>query len=309
MNRNAKNSFMKISGAISAYRSATVETLTRYRDADERAKLDAAKYKDEQTIYAEKHSALVADARRDLALARTKLGENIDAEIDALRGMLREHIAIRPGSIFTDTLRCYADFDLQPTETELSALLELNGGTTLGLQMLNKTLEKVNSPYRIEFSNATDYEKDLAALEGLIELSVCYAPVELHSLNCDIYTDEPRYRGGVDTGEKWGNTSLIIRSTMFESAAENVGAMAERWTAEVVPSVKQIKSYKPVKDDNGEEISAEDQFNADREATAKAATVTTAPDVSKARQMGHDRAQADAKAREIVSAFAKGATV
>ena len=297
MNRNAKTAFTTIQGAATAYRAAVAEILVKYRDADERAKLDAAKYKDEQTIYAEKHSALVADARQQLDAARDKLGEIVKGEVDTLRGVLKDHVCIRPGNLFSDALRCYVDYDLQPTATEIEAMMELNGGTMLGLRMMNAALEKVHSDFRIEYTDATAFERDISNLCGLAERALCYAPEGCHHEICQLYADSPRLRGGFDLGEKWSSTSLITQKMIFESAVDGLDAMSERWSAETVPSIKQLEDF--YKDN--EDATAAEQFIADREAVADAATVTTTPDITKARQM----AQINTKAREILSAYSE----
>lgn len=302
MNRNAKNSFMKISGAISAYKAATVEILTRYRDADERAKRDAAQYKDEDQRYQEAKAALVAGARQELDAARARMGEIIKAEVDNLRGVLKDHVIIRPNPVFTDVLKSYTDFDLQPTETEIKAMLELSGGAALGLKMMNAALEKVHSDYRIEYTDVTAFERDIAYLAGLAERALCYAPEGCHHEICQLYADSPRLRNGIDLGEKWSSTSLITQKMIFESAVDGLDAMSERWSAETVPSIKQLEDF--YKDN--EDATAAEQFIADREAVADAATVTTTPDITKARQMGHDRAEANRAARDVVQMYADG---
>lgn len=299
MNRKAKISFTRIEGAATAYRAAVVEILTAYREKDARAKADAAAYKDEDQRYAEAKAAIVTDTRRQLDNARAKLTETVKGEVDALRGLLREHVSIRPTGLFGDALKFYGDYGLQPTETEIAALLELNGGASLGLRALSAVLEKVQSPLRIEYTTTDQFERDLADLGKLGEWAACYAPLQLHHEICQLYVNTPNLRNGIDVGDKWGSVSLMVQSQLFESAIDDLRAMSERWSTETVPSITQLKDYK-----NGEDASAAELFIADREAVTNAAKVSKDADgESIAARIAQEQARADKRAAEILNLY------
>ena len=299
MNRKAKISFTRIEGAATAYRAAVVEILTAYREKIARAKTDATQYKDELTRYAEAKASIVSDTRRRLDEARSKLTETVKGEIETLRGLLHEHVSIRPTSIFSDTLKSYADFDLQPTETEIAALLKLNGGASLGLRALNSVLKKVQSPFRVDYTRTDQFERDLADLDKLGEQAACYAPLELYHEIIELYANTPNLRNGIDVGDKWGSVSLMVQSQLFESAIDDLRAMSERWSAEVVPSVTRLKDYKDT-----ENASAAEQFIADREAVTNAAKVSKDADGEiAAARIAEERAKADRRAAEILNLY------
>ena len=299
MNRKAKLSFTAIKAAATSYRAAVVEALTDFRKADERAKADAAQYKNETERYAEAKASIVSDTRRRLDEARSRLTESVKSEIETLRGVLREHVAIRPTDLFTSALKCYADFGLQPTETEIAALLELNGGASLGLRALSATLEKVQSPLRIEYTTTDQFERDLADLGKLGDQAACYAPLAFHRENCLLYANTPNLRNGIDTGDRWSSVTLTIQSQLFESAIDDLKAMSERWSTETVPSITQLKNYK-----DGENSSAAEQFIADREAVTNAAKVSKDADgESIAARIAQEQAKADKRAAEILNLY------
>lgn len=306
MNRNAKMAFTKIQGSVSSYRAATVEILSNFKKADETARRDSEQYKNEKERYAESHAALVASTMQRLDEARAKLSENIQSEIGTLRGELRDHLIARPNPIFTEMLKSYRNFNLKPTKTELAALLELNSGNALGLRLLNSTLEAVDSQFRIDCATAEGFEKDLDRLAGLAEQATAYSPVELHHEICRVYDGTPRLRNGRNMGETWDSPALSARRVFFESSISGLSDMEKRWSMETVPSVKQIENYKPTKDEDGTEVSAAEQYIADREATADAAAVVKADtSASRGRAIGQQRAQELNKAAETLARYTR----
>lgn len=301
MNRKAKGSFIRIQGAAAAYKAAVVEAMREYRAEEERARQDAAQYKDEETRFAEAKAGIVSATRRRLDTAREKLTENVNAEMDSLRGVLRDHAIVQPAPVYVEKLKSYADFNLKPTETEISALLELNGGAALGLRMLNATLEKVHSPYRIDCTDVATFERDIAALGKLGDQAVAYAPLDFHRDMCRLYEGTPRLINGTNFGYKWDSISLIVQTQLFEAAVDGLESMAERWSAETVPSITQLQE---IYSDSTDATAAE-QYDADREAVTDAAQIVEDEDAGTryAAELAKTVAQADQRAKEVLAHY------
>ena len=197
----------------------------------------------------------------------------ISAEIDGLRDEAFQHIASRPNAAFLDCLKVYNDFGIQPSKFEVEGLLKQNGGNTLGIRAINRLLEKTDSKFRVEAPDGATFEKDLAALERLSKGNFKYSPKEFHTEMTAIYRDTPRLfsrddGSTYDAGYQWDGVSLIAASVDFENKIAALDSMGERWSKAVLPSMAQVKEYKPQTDKDGKTITAAEQFIADRKSTA-----------------------------------------
>lgn len=301
MNQLNKSRFDRIKRAMESYKTDVKTALARYRvDAEE-----AKQFKDETGYIA----AAKTNARNAINKAEHTLTSAVSGEVDGLHDELLQHMTTRPAAAFLDALRVYADFSITPEKIEVEALIKQNGGNALGVRAINRVLEQTDAAYRVEAPDSAQFEADIAALERLAQGGIRYAPEGYHTELTAIYKDTPRLvirddGSTYDAGYRWDSVSLITATASFNSQLATVDEMAGRWTDNVLPSFGQVKDYKPRQNESGETISAAQQFVEDYEATADATTVTTTPDISRAREMGHDRAQANAKAREIVNHYA-----
>ena len=298
MNRKNKNSFERIQGAVSSYQSSVKEALFRFRQADTQAKEDSKQYVDAEGRYQAQRTELVNTARQSIESAKELFNKTVKTEIGELSRELGSHTMNRPSPALLDNLRTFRDFNLQPSKSDISALLEMAGGNTLGLRAINSVLKATKSPLRVVFPDTETFEKDLEALEKLTDESAVWTPIDFHHEGCAIYGGQPRPNY---PGSTWGNTSLTIARAAYESQLKGLSDMSGRWVNDIIPSIAQVKElYKDSED-------AAEQYLADRQATGASATVepNKAEAIEHAETMARQRTEADNRAREVLSNYQK----
>ena len=298
MNRKNKNSFERIQGAVSSYQSSVKEALFRFRQADTQAKEDSKQYVDAEGRYQAQRTELVNTARQSIESAKELFNKTVKTEIGELSRELGSHTMNRPSPALLDNLRTFRDFNLQPSKSDISALLEMAGGNTLGLRAINSVLKATKSPLRVVFPDTETFEKDLEALEKLTDESAVWTPIDFHHEGCAIYGGQPRPNY---PGSTWGNTSLTIARAAYESQLKGLSDMSGRWVNDIIPSIAQVKElYKDSED-------AAEQYIADRQATGASATVepNKAEAIEHAETMARQRAEADNRAREVIGHYQK----
>ena len=298
MNRKNKNSFERIQGAVSSYQSSVKEALFRFRQADTQAKEDSKQYVDAEGRYQAQRTELVNTARQSIESAKELFNKTVKTEIGELSRELGSHTMNRPSPALLDNLRTFRDFNLQPSKSDISALLEMAGGNTLGLRAINSVLKATKSPLRVDFPDTETFEKDLEALEKLTDESAVWTPIDFHHEACAVYGGQPRPNY---PGSTWGNTSLTIARAAYESQLKGLSDMSGRWVNDIIPSIAQVKElYKDSED-------AAEQYIADRQATGASATVepNKAEAIEHAETMARQRAEADNRAREVIGHYQK----
>ena len=298
MNRKNKNSFERIQGAVSSYQSSVKEALFRFRQADTQAKEDSKQYVDAEGRYQAQRTELVNTARQSIESAKELFNKTVKTEIGELSRELGSHTMNRPSPALLDNLRTFRDFNLQPSKSDISALLEMAGGNTLGLRAINSVLKATKSPLRVVFPDTETFEKDLEALEKLTDESAVWTPIDFHHEACAVYGGQPRPNY---PGSTWGNTSLTIARAAYESQLKGLSDMSGRWVNDIIPSIAQVKElYKDSED-------AAEQYLADRQATGASATVepNKAEAIEHAETMARQRTEADNRAREVLSNYQK----
>ena len=298
MNRKNKISFERIQGAVSSYQSSVTEALLHFRQADAQAKEDSKQYVDAEGRYQAQRTELVNTARQSIESAKELFNKTVKTEIGELSRELGSHTMNRPSPALLDNLRTFRDFNLQPSKSDISALLEMAGGNTLGLRAINSVLKATKSPLRVVFPDTETFEKDLEALEKLTDESAVWTPIDFHHEGCAIYGGQPRPNY---PGSTWGNTSLTIARAAYESQLKGLSDMSGRWVNDIIPSIAQVKElYKDSED-------AAEQYIADRQATGASATVepNKAEAIEHAETMARQRTEADNRAREVLSNYQK----
>ena len=298
MNRKNKISFERIQGAVSSYQSSVTEALLHFRQADAQAKEDSKQYVDAEGRYQAQRTELVNTARQSIESAKELFNKTVKTEIGELSRELGSHTMNRPSPALLDNLRTFRDFNLQPSKSDISALLEMAGGNTLGLRAINSVLKATKSPLRVVFPDTETFEKDLEALEKLTDESAVWTPIDFHHEGCAIYGGQPRPNY---PGSTWGNTSLTIARAAYESQLKGLSDMSGRWVNDIIPSIAQVKElYKDSED-------AAEQYLADRQATGASATVepNKAEAIEHAETMARQRAEADNRAREVIGHYQK----
>ena len=298
MNRKNKISFERIQGAVSSYQSSVTEALLHFRQADAQAKEDSKQYVDAEGRYQAQRTELVNTARQSIESAKELFNKTVKTEIGELSKELGSHTMNRPSPALLDNLRTFRDFNLQPSKSDISAMLEMAGGNTLGLRAINSVLKATKSPLRVVFPDTETFEKDLEALEKLTDESAVWTPIDFHHEGCAIYGGQPRPNY---PGSTWGNTSLTIARAAYESQLKGLSDMSGRWVNDIIPSIAQVKElYKDSED-------AAEQYIADRQATGASATVepNKAEAIEHAETMARQRTEADNRAREVLSNYQK----
>ncbi len=294
MNRVTKSAFDRIKSAASSYQEEVTHALTEYKNAEKRARADSEQYKDAESKYNALQGVAAQTAKNVISTAEAAFTGNVSAELKVLHEALSEHLTARPSPAFLDALRVYKDFDIVPSKTELSALLEQAHGNPLALKAIGATLDSVKSPYRIEYTTTADFEKDLAALETLTRPGNLWSPIEMHSEATRLFSGQAvnYYRpdgSSYQTGQRVDGTHMMLRRSAFEQTVKGLDDMAERWANDVVPSVKQAKDYKPKTNEHGEEITAAEQYIKDRESTGSGVQISDDSAMRRAVEIASER--------------------
>lgn len=299
MNKYVKDTFDSIKREEASFRQSVESALWDYRRAMEKAKSDAEAYKDEAAFLAGKKAAARREAQTAIRLAENAFTIAVDVAVKSLRDDLHQHLTTRPSAAFIDALRLYYDFNIRPSHAEISALMEQNGGCTLGYRALNRTLEKTGAEWRVDAPDSTTYESDLAALERLAEGHLMCAPREYYHEASAVFEGEPRpYRrtdgSYADIGYKWDYISVLTASSSYEGQIKALDDMSNRWSSTVLPSLKHITAYKDTTDpETGETVTAAQQMAQDIKATAAAPEIE--PSMTAGEQIAAEMAKEAAK--------------
>lgn len=302
MNKFIKSTFDDLKREEASFRKSVESALADYRQAMETAAAESKQYKDEAAFLDGKKAAAKREAQAAIQLAENAFTVSVDIAVKSLRDDLHQHLTTRPSAAFIDALRLYFDFDIRPSHAEISALMEQNGGCTLGYRALNRTLEKTGAEWRVDAPDSTTYESDLAALEKLAHGNIRFVPDGyLHEMS-EIYSGERRLfmrddGSTYDIGYKWDTTSLLMASSGYKANTGAIDAMSDRWSSTVLPSLKHISAYKD-NEETGE--TAAQQMAKDIKATAAAPEIERdgQAEVEFARERARERAETAAKAAE-----------
>lgn len=302
MNKFIKGTFEDLKRAESDYRDAVRSALSDYRQSMAKATAEAGAFKDEAAYINDKKATAKRAAQMDIQSAENALTVAVNVAVKSLRDDLHQHLTTRPSAAFMDALRLYYDFDIRPSHAEISALMEQNGGCTLGYKALNRTLEKTGAEWRIDAPDADTYETDLAALEKLSHGGFKFTPDGFHHEMTEVYEGTPHLRlrddgTTYDAGYKWDTTSLLMASTSYMQDIGAIDAMADRWSSTLLPTLKNLEAYKD-NEKTGE--TAAQQMAKDIQATASAPEIerTSDPTIEGVRQRAHEKAESNAKAAE-----------
>lgn len=303
MNKYAKDTFNTIKGAAHTYTEAVTRALTTYRSESEAAK----QYKDEIG----RTEAAKTNARNSIKAAEDTFTATVAAEVETLKGELKRHLVTVPSDKYFAVLDVYAKYGMTPGKSEVAALMEQAAGNSLALRALNAVLDKTKSEWRVNVPDAGDFERDLDALERLAEGHIMFSPQGLHTENSAVFKDTPQLHRNdngeyVDRGYRWSSPSILTATGDFTSKIAALDGMSERWTQSILPTIYRADVYKGHVDKDGNEITGAEEFVEDYHATATAGEIVKNPDAEteRASEQGKARAQADAKAREIVDMYA-----
>lgn len=307
MNKYVKDTFDTIKGEETSYRQSVENALLDYRRTMSRATEEAKQYKDESAYINSKKATATHNARVAIQMAENAFTVALNVARKSLQDDLHQHLTTRPSAAFLDALRLYYDFDIRPSHAEISALMEQNGGNTLGYRAINRTLEKTGAEWRIDAPDSAAYESDLAALGKLAHGNIHFVPDGyLHEMS-EVYSGERRLfmrddGTTYDMGYKWDTTSLLMASSGYKEDVKAIDAMHDRWSNTLLPSLRHLEAYQD-NEETGE--TAAQQMAKDIKAMAAAPEIERdgQAEVEAARQRAHSRAENDAKSAATMEKF------
>lgn len=289
-----------ILAAAETLRNETCRILESYRNNMERERRIGARYKDESDYVKDKQQELSSIARNDIAKAESVFAAKVEKYAGQMKNELEKHLSEPVNQQFRDKLKMIADFDLQPECVEIEDLIRLNRGNQTGLSALARTLEKVDSPYRIQYHSAKDFTNDIAEIRGLGR-NLKYIPSEYLHEGIEVYdgiTEDYVYPNGnvLHNGISYDRVSLIANQFDFESRIEKIKGLKDTWTADcsyydadkkAKEEEKQRKILNKYLSDLG--LPEEKPISAESETTIEDSTVDNAG-VELAKQLGAEKA-------------------
>lgn len=297
MNKFVKDAFDHIGREAGTYRNSVESALLDYRQAMAKATTEAGAYKDEGGYIGSRKADAKRTAQVAIQLAENAFTVSLNVEARSLRDDLHKHLMTRPSPAFLDALRIYRDFGIRPSHAEIEALMEQNGGSSLGYKAINKVLEQTGAEWRIDAPDSTDYEADITALEKLAHGNIMYAPDGLLHEAAEVFGGEKRLQmredgTTYDAGYRWDSTSILMATAAFKEQTGAIDDMSDRWSSTVLPSLKHVSAYQDKKDPaTGETITAAQQIAEDFKATATAPAIERSeqPEVEMARNMAREK--------------------
>ena len=257
MNKEVKRIFSDIHGEFANYQTAIASVLSAYRRDLEAAKRTAAQYKDEAGELYRRKEGLIATARAEVNKADKALHDAVTMiYLPKLREALSDYVCKRADRDYMDSLRDVWDFNLSLSCAELSGYILGAGGNYTALRSLQAVAKR--SGYQLTVPSADDYQGDIDRIGRAVRVPVMYAPYDYQHEALEVLPDRPVFRadGSYYTTGRPDSVYLIMRKQEFESAMNTVSEAGMRWSMDFVP---EITAFEPVKTEDGEEITPEQQ--------------------------------------------------
>lgn len=237
MNNFTMSLFDLIINAADTLKESMTEALRKYRAEMTKVTEDAKVFKAEEEYISGKKTILVATAQEAISKAQRVFRSNIERYSEQLHDELERHVSEPINSDFREQLLTIAQFRIQPSETQIKALLKANNGNSVGLSAIAKVLDDVQSPYRVNFRETKDYEDDLKMIERWSIQPIAY-DADYHHEACDVMRGQriKRIRDDLSTfedGTTFDSIALITGSADFENKKETVKSMKNSWVCDV----------------------------------------------------------------------------
>lgn len=257
MNKNIQKVFDDIHGEFTSYQTVVASALSVYRRDLESAKRTAAQFKDEAGELSRRKEGLIAAARSKVSEADKTLHDAVTMiYLPKLREALSDYVCKRADRGYMDSLRDVWDFDLSLSRAELAGYILGADGNYTALRALHAVAKR--SGYRLTVPSADDYQGDIDRIERAVRVPVMYAPHDYLHEALEVLSDRPVFRadGSYYTTGRPDSVYLVLRKQEFESAMNAVTEAGTRWSVDFVP---EITAFEPVKTEDGEEITPEQQ--------------------------------------------------
>ena len=232
----------------------------------------AALYKDEAAQLATAKVTLITDARQAIEEADKRFAYAISTAVTKLKKELDAYRRKPVNPELLAQLRAYTDFGLTMSRSELESYIRAAEGNHIALKIIQKVAE--NSGFSVTLPG--DFEKDLEMLESLGRVPTMYCPSEYLTEAKDVLPDVPVFRKDGTVANTVGRPDtvyLLIQSGKFNSAAEKLAVMAEKWESAGVPEISELEAIEDPA--TGEIISPEEQHSRMLEDAAEVVDIKT----------------------------------
>lgn len=304
MDKNVKKIFSSAHSALAKFDASVTAACSTYRAGKERAKQEAARFKDEAAEYEARRKSLADTAAAAIRDADKELCDTLNLDIiPKLKEAMSDHITAKPSSAFLDTLRVYKDFDIPLSRAELNGLLTAADGNFTGIRALSSVAAK--SGFRLSFPGVDSYEADIARLERLGRYPVAYVPMDYTTEGREIIPQRPVHRNDGSVAYSYDTDAVyfITRAGEFRGVWNSLEDTGNRWSAAIVP---EVGSMEPIRDaTTGETISPEQQHAAAVKASVDQIAVDTQTAEKMAAALGAAQAEAAREGQRILSQYTR----
>ena len=296
MNKNIQKVFSDIHNDFARYQAAVASALSAYRRDLEAAKRTSAQYKDEAGELSRRKEGLIAAARSKIGEADKALHDAVTMiYLPKLREALSDYVCRRADRGYMDALRDARDFDLSLSRAELAGYILGADNNYTALRALQAVAQR--SGYRLTAPSADDYQGDIDRIERAVRVPVMYAPHDYLHEALEVLPDRPVFRadGSFYTTGRPDSVFLTLRAQEFENSMKAVTEAGERWSVDFVP---EITAFEPVKTEDGEEITPEQQRAEAVKDAAQRVGVSDTTAEQMAQRITQGQAEADRRAAE-----------
>ena len=302
MNQEVRGWFGAIYNKLTRYQAEVAAVFSTYRKEMEAAKERSKAYKDEQAALTTEREKFAFPAKQAIAEADKAISGDLAYYTGKLKEALSDYICERPSAAFINTLRVYSDFGIAMSLAEIKGLMEQADGNYTALRALGSVAAK--SGFRVAVPTVEAYQKDIEEIEYWERTPILYAPMDYLHEAVELWPRVPIFgKDGAIHGEQPNSSvSLLTNSAVFSELVKSIKDTKERWGTAFIP---EISAFEPVKNEDGETITPEQQRE-DAVAQGAAQIVVEQEDkaISPAREMGQQRANDRANAIEGIKRFA-----
>lgn len=296
--------FDAIETALTDYQKETESAYEAFSQERERAKREAAAYKDEDARFA----SLIADAKKTASAACTAADKRLADKVNGvyapmLKDALTYYITASPDPAFIQAVKLYQEFDLDLKPDELDGLIEASQGNYMALKVLAAVAEKKG--YTLNTPSADTFEQNITRLQRYADGHTMLIPLKYSDCARDIFDTRPyRNREGRVIGTQPLDSLYVATSEVsFNSTLNGAKEFADAWRSAIVPP---LSSFKKRYDADYNEVTPEQQ----RAEAMKAATKRVTYDrqdqsVELAHQIGQQRAEANEEAARVMEHYEK----
>ena len=206
--------------------------LREYRNELQHQKSIATQYKDEAGYLAGQQTKYAEIARTAVYRALRIFKAKAEETAKQMEEQLRKHLHEPVNAEFQQKLMMISQFGLKPERMEVEDLISLADGNQTALSALKAVLEKVQSPYHLNFHATAAYEQDIENVRS-ISRNAFFIPLEFHPEGAEIFNGQQflyTYPSGSQIGHTLSGTDILLRSTEFGTTLANIAALKDIWT-------------------------------------------------------------------------------